>query len=264
MAGRFVRTVVTIATCNLLALATPAQPASQKPLPSFEAATIKPAGTLHRSGFQSYPGGRVQFEGIAVKELMSYAFDIQEFQISGGPTWTGDDRYDLSAVPPDSSASRTAIQPPILRTPSPEQQEMLQSLLLERFGLHFHWETKDSPVYILSRGKKPLALEEQKDKEHSGCAVFLRGDIADGEVRCANASMDQLARVLGQNLDLPVINRTGIDGRYDLHVLPFDPSNHEIITAMVGAMDRLGLKLERNRGPVKTLVIDSVTRPTAN
>jgi uncharacterized protein (TIGR03435 family) len=142
---------------------------------------------------------------------------------------------------------------------------MLQSLLLERLGLHFHWETNDSPIYILTLGKKPLALEEPKDKEHApGCAVFVRGDIADGEVRCANASMNQLVRTLAENLELPVVDRTGLDGLYDLHVLPFDPENREITTAMYGAMDRLGLKLERSRGPVKTLVIDSVTRPTAN
>jgi uncharacterized protein (TIGR03435 family) len=264
MADRFKRTFVLIATCLTLALT---MAASTQQLPSFEAATIKPIvpGTGRSSGFLSYPGGRVKFEGASVRVLISYAFDVQHLQISGGPTWAGDDRYDVSALPPDSSESRTAKQPPISYTPSREQREMLQSLLAERFGLHYHWDTREGPIYILSRGKKTLALEEPKDKERGPvCAVFVRGDIADGEVRCANASMNQLAQTLAENLELPVINRTGLDGVYDLQVLPFDPSNREITTAIYGAMDRLGLKLERSRGPVKTFVIDSVTMPTAN
>jgi uncharacterized protein (TIGR03435 family) len=62
----------------------------------------------------------------------------------------------------------------------------------------------------------------------------------------------------------PVLNQTGIAGSYDYYLSPDDPDNHEVVTGVLGVVDRLGLKLKRSRGPIQTLVIDHVEQPSEN
>jgi len=251
----------------LLGVALVSAQESVNPPSAFEVATVKPLdpGGEFRGGFRSYPGGRIEFGG-SVKWLMTLAFDVQRFQVMGGPDWSGADGYDVVALPPNQGASSSgAKSDQIRRTPTREERQMLQGLLAERFGLRFHPETREGPVYILARGKEPLQLEEPKDKDRDPvCVVFIRGEIADGEVRASNAPLDEVARVLSTNLQAVVVNKTGISGAYDFHVLPFDSTNRDVVWAMTGAMDRLGLKLEPSKGPVEAIVIDSMTRPTPN
>jgi uncharacterized protein (TIGR03435 family) len=237
-------------------------------LPSFEVATIKPmdpnaGGAL---GFYSRPGGRVFVGAATVKTIVTLAYHLQEYQVVGGPDWASTERYNISAVPPDSSPSRTAVQPEIKASPSEEQRQMLQRLLLDRFGLKVHRETREGPVYILSRGKKPLQLKEpeHKDGDPRGTVIIRQGGIADGSAFGENITMPILAEQLGSRLELPVIDRTGIQGSYDFELAPSDPDNHDFTFAAFQAMDRLGLKLERSRGSSEVIVIDRVDRPSQN
>jgi uncharacterized protein (TIGR03435 family) len=237
-------------------------------LPAFEVATIKPTNPNAGAwvGFYSRPGGRVLLGYASVKMMMYYAFDVQQYQISGGPAWVGTDSYDVDAVPPDNSASRTAAQPRIKATPSDEQRKMIQRLLIDRFGLKIHWETKEGPVYILTRGKKPLQLKEPKDKDADsrGGVRIMQGGIVDGSAFGTNATMPFLARQLGGGLKSPVLDKTGLQGSYDFELPPSDPENHDYAVAAFEAMDALGLKLERGKGPIQVIVIDQVQRPSAN
>ena len=236
--------------------------------PAFEVATIKPHD-LNKSGmmgFISYPGGRVVVGYANLKMLLYYAFDVQGFQISGVPAWADKNRYDIVALPPSFSESRTAAQPPMKATPSDEQRKMLQSLLVERFGLKFHRETKEGPVYLLLRGKGQLRLEAPKhpDGDSRGGVFMKQGGIADGSAAGTNISMQFLARQLSSDLERPVLDRTSLPGHYDFQLEPDDPSNHDMTAAIIDAMNRLGLKLKPATGPVDTIVIDSVSEPTEN
>ena len=236
-------------------------------LASFEVATIKPRNPNGgKIGFYSYPGGRIVVGSATLKTLLSYAFDVQDFQISGGQDWTGTERYDVTAVPPASSESRTAVQPPVKVTPSHEQREMLQSLLLERFGLKYHREIKQGPVYLLVRGHKTLQLEDAKDKDRDprGGVFIKEGGIVDGEAAGKNVSMTFLANQLSPDLGRPVLDQTGLKGSFDFHLMPSDPTNTDMSTAIFDAMRRLGLELKAGKGPVETIVIDRATRPTEN
>jgi uncharacterized protein (TIGR03435 family) len=142
---------------------------------------------------------------------------------------------------------------------------MLQSLLADRFGLQCHRKIKQGPVYILTTGNKKLQLKDPEDKDREPVfVVFVRGDIADGEVRGANVSMEQVARGLGGDLNAPVLDQTDLKGRFDLHVERFDPENRDVQVAISGAMDRLGLRLKRGPGPVETIIINRLSRPTPN
>lgn len=237
-------------------------------LPAFEVATIKPinpnAGGM--MGFISRPGGRVDLGFASVKIMMCHAFDVQESQITGGPAWVDTDRYNVTAVPPESSPSRTAAQAKIKATPSDEQRKMIQRLLIDRFGLKVHWETKEGPVYILTRGRKPLQLKEPKDKnaDPRGAVIVKQGGIADGSAFGINIPMPLLARFMGSWFNMPVLDKTGIQGSYDFELPPIDPENQDYALAATEAMDALGLKLERGRGPIQVIVIDQVQHPSEN
>jgi uncharacterized protein (TIGR03435 family) len=150
----------------MLALAGLPLQAQSPALPEFEVASVKPSNPKGGGaiGCFTYPGGRVTVGNSTLEMLIEYAFGVQQFQISGGPPWIHDDRFNLEAIPPSTSKS-SAAKPPSPKAPlNQEQREMLQALLLDRFQLKIHHEAKTGPVYLLTIGKGPLKLKEAKDK----------------------------------------------------------------------------------------------------
>jgi uncharacterized protein (TIGR03435 family) len=251
-------------------IAQAAQAVAQLPtspdLPVFAAATIKPpdpAARYRKAGFYGEPGGRIFFGGN-MNMLVENAFNLQDYQVDGGPDWGASQWFEISAVPPENSLSRN-IQ---VRNaePTAEQRLMLQSLLRDRFGLKSHLQTKEGEVYILTRGSKPLQLKPPKDPASDPRAIVMmkQGGIADGEAEGTNTNTDYLALRLSRYLQLPVLNQTGITGSYDYYLPPIDPENHDIQAAVLNVVDRLGLKIKRGRGPIQTLVIDHVEQPSEN
>jgi uncharacterized protein (TIGR03435 family) len=233
----------------------------------FDAATIKPSDP-NRSGaigFYSYPGGRVHMGFSSVKLLLYFAYGVKDFQISGGPDWVATDRYDIEAVPPESSPSRAQKQAPFKIAPTDEQRQMLQSLLADRFAFKSHMETREGLVYVLTRGSGKLLLDPPKDPDMDWRGTVMnKGGIYDGEAFGSNISMATLAGVLTGLLGQTVVDQTGIAGKYDFHLPPVDPQNTDREAAVFDAMRRLGLNLKRGKGTVQTLVIDHVERPTEN
>lgn len=211
-------------------------------------------------GFASYPGGKVTIGRASLKILVGLAFDVQTFQVVGGADWTSSTGYNIVALPPDNSQSRTAQQPPMRATPTEEQREMLQTLLADRFGLKVHREYRRGPVYILSKGRKTLMLQDPKYKSADPRAALAFNGAAIGQ----NVSMKFLATTWGPWLERPVLDRTGLTGSYDFRLAPDDPANHDIVAATIDALNRLGLKLTAGKAPIETIVIDSAHEPTPN
>ena len=235
-------------------------------MPVFDAATIKPPDPVARGrimGFVGEPGGRIFFGGT-LKMLVHFAFNLQDYQIAGGPEWTSKQRFEINAVPPDSSPSRKIKG--VNAEPTAEQRLMLQSLLRDRFGFKFHLESKEGEVYILTRGRKPLQFKPPKDSEADPRAIVMwkGGNIFDGEAVGTNTTTGYLAQTLSRWLKLPILDQTGIAGSYDFHLEPNDPENHDVVAAALSVVDRLGLKIKRGRGPIQTLVIDHVEQPSEN
>ena len=143
---------------------------------------------------------------------------------------------------------------------------MLQSLLRDRFALKFHTETRQSEVYLLTRGSKPLQLQTPKDStvDSRGGVMMKQGGIADGEAVGTNVTMAFLASQLSRYLRLPVLDQTSITGSWDYHLPPTDPENHDLQAAVLEAMHRLGLDLKKGKGPVETLVVDHIEKPSEN
>jgi len=245
-----------------------APPTAAADRPAFEAATIKPIdpnGGGGAVGFYSYPGGRVHMGFSSVKMILYFAYDVKDFQIAGGPDWIATDRYNIEAVPSESSPSRAQKQAPFKIAPTDEQRQMLQSLLADRFAFKSHTEMRDGLVYVLTRGSGKLLLDEPKDKDMDWRGTVIdKGGIYDGESFGSNISMTSLASQLGRLLGQTVVDQTGITGTYDFHLPPVDPENRDKEAATFDAMHRLGLNLKRGKGPIETLVIDHIEKPTEN
>jgi uncharacterized protein (TIGR03435 family) len=238
-------------------------------LPAFEVATIKAVspngGGIRIAGFLSYPGGRVIVGHATVQTLIYYAFDVQTFQISGGTDWAAKDLYDVEALPPDSSASHLQKASPFIANPTDEQRKMILSLLIDRFGLKFHREIKEGPIFLLTRDSTKLQMQPPKDPDADPRAGVLdKGGIYDGEAHGINTSMPYLAKQLTRGLGRPVLDQTGLKGSYDFDVAPYDPTNTDFTSAAIESLKRIGLKLKADKGPVETIVIDTVMRPTEN
>ena len=143
---------------------------------------------------------------------------------------------------------------------------MLQSLLVERFQLQFHRDTREGPVYLLVKGNKPLKMTDSKDKNEYPWVGSLAGaGLSRDGIRGTNATMKLLAERLSENLDRPVIDRTGIEGAFDFRfALPAEEAGTDEAAALFASVQGLGLKLEAGRGPVETLVVDRAERPAGN
>jgi uncharacterized protein (TIGR03435 family) len=176
--------------------------------------------------------------------------------------------FDIQAKPPDSSLSSQwkTSSPKIY--PGPEEREMLQSLLADRFRLAVHREIKEGPIYILGRGSSDLKLTPSKDENVFPWAGGIGGGLPGGDgIRRMNISMPQLTARLSSWLGRPVTDETGIKGSFDFefHSGEDDPnSSTDTIDSILRSVKGIGLNLKSSRGPVETIVIDHVEQPSPN
>lgn len=255
-----------LSAITLPALAQTAQPEAAK-RPEFEVATVKPAGSgVRYTALYTYPGGRIVVTHFNLALLVQHAFNVQSYQVTGGPRWVQEDEFDITAQPPAASAAGH-VNPPSPKFPmNEEQRAMLQALLIQRFGLKFHIEDREGPVYVLTRGTKDLALmphAHPDDFPFLGDVVH-QGDVVNGEMNGHNISMPLFAFKLSSFLEWPVLDQTGLTGSYDIHLKSIDPENTDLVGGIVNCVERLGLKLKGARGPVHTIVIDAASHPTEN
>jgi len=197
---------------------------------------------------------------------MEEAFGVQSWQVSGGPAWIKYDRYDIIAIPPASSPA-SKLNPPYPKVPpSAEQRQMLQMLLMDRFQLEFHRESKEGPIYALVRGNKNLKLQAAKNKDDFPWAGSFGGGAISGDgLAGINISMPQLAARLSGYLDRPVLDQTGLNGSYDFkYEYATDDAAPDVVSCIFASVQGIGLKLRSAKGPVQSIVIDHVERPSEN
>lgn len=225
----------------------------------FEVASVKPnhigtAGGEHspRETITATPGSLIM-SNVTLQSAIKWAYGLRDFQISG-PNWLTSEHYDIAAKAPEG-----------------DQHEMLRDLLKDRFKLIAHLEKKDRPVYALVVAKSGSKL--RKSASDADCSLLPSG----GELVFRNCSMPDLADKLANRpfkLDLPVLDRTGLDGRYDF-ALKLASNDNELKHTLEGMdqgpsififfQDQLGLKLESHKSPIDVLTIESVQKlPTGN
>lgn len=249
------------------------QAGAQASLPEFEVASVRPSGPNQReiNGLYTYPGGRVVCNGCTLQYLIMEAFDVRLFQISGGPSWinaaTGA-RYDIEAIPPATSQSIHSNPAMAKNPPNGEQRQMLQSLLIDRFQFKYHRETKKGSVYLLTRGNKALKLQAPRDKNAYSWAGSIGGGAPDVDgLRGTNISMPQLAIRISGWLERPVLDRTGLQESYDFEYrtgIDDNDSTADRVSSIVTSLKELGLDLKPAKGPVETIAVDHIERPSPN
>ncbi len=244
---------------------------SSVPAQTFEVASIKPNRTGARnSGFRRAGEGELNATNITLKRLIAYAYDVQDYQISGGPNWLDSERYDILAKPESSAESRpetAAARTALLRL-------RVQALLAERFQLVLHRTTKELPMFALVVGKNGPKLSETKQSQSE---LLTNGH----HLTCQKVSMATFAKVFLQGqMGRSVQDRTGLTGEFDftLDWVPDEgqrraPGEEAGGTSSPGGdgpsfftalQEQLGLKLEPEKGPVEILVVDGAERASEN
>lgn len=228
----------------------------------FEVASIKPNNSgSPRSGTSMPPAGRFEGTNVTLVQLLERAFAIRESQIIGGPNWIRSDRFDVIGKTSDS-------------TPPNRMPDMLRALLLDRFKLVAHHESREESIYELrlARGDgKPgpgLVAVDCEARGSGYCGNTSTDERSGlGTIKGAGVTMKELADWASNRVDRLVVDRTGLSGNYDLEMRYTSARPDAVVPADVPSLftvmqEQLGLKLEGARGPVEVLVIDSVQRPT--
>ncbi len=234
----------------------------------FEVSSVKPSNQNRDGimGLYTYPGGRVVCGFCTFEMLMTYALDVQQFQVSGGPSWIRNAPYDVEGKAPESSQSSKLAETAVKSPPSNEQREMLQSLLRDRFQLRFHRENKVSSVFILSRGRGKLNLEQAKDNTRFPWVGSKGGGAIDGDgIAGRNISMSILCERLGRYMHRPVVDNTKLQGNFDFNSdYTGEISNNDLVPSILTSVQGIGLKLKTGKAPVETIIVDQVEKPSGN
>ena len=190
----------------------------------------------------------------SLRGLIRSAYDIQSFQLEGGPAWLDSDAYDIAATTGDSADIS-----------HDQYRALLKAMLADRFHLKVHWETREGTVYALILAKSGAKLTESPDPSKQP-GLNTNRQHHQGRMTANNAPVSYLSSNLGNQLGRPVVDKTGLQGKYDW-TLVWDPDPSEdstMPTLFTAVQEQLGLKLDPQKGPVETLVIDSVDRPSEN
>jgi bla regulator protein blaR1 len=228
---------------------------AQAPPPAFDAASIRPADQKQPLDFR-ISGGRLVVTNQTLEILVRQAYNVKYYQITGGPSWFNADRFDIDAETP-GQLSRD------------QMMAMLQTLLADRFKLNVHRESKEGTVFVLTEAKGGHKLKPAKDDDQSFIRTYRKTPPTEPGVsyyqQGQNATLAQLADTLTNLMRAPVTDGTGIKGAFDFRFdYGTDDAPAEAGPPVVTAIQDLGLKLEKQRGPVETLVIDHAEKPSAN
>ncbi len=218
---------------------------------AFDVATVKPSKSTGGINNLRDPV-QATWTNIPLAVAIRSAYVIQPDQLVGGPDWINSDRWDIIAKT-DRPATRA------------EQNQMLQPLLADRFKLKVRRETRQLPQYELAIAKGGPKLHQVRDGDPNEPRPGTH--IGRGLIDAHGITGAEFAGWLRGELGLPVIDRTGLTGRYDLKVewapdidSPPDVGGPSIFSAI----QELGLKLDAIKGPVEVLVIDHVEKPSEN
>jgi uncharacterized protein (TIGR03435 family) len=240
--------------------------------PSFDVASVKvnKSGSA-LAGLRPDPG-RLSVTNLPLKSIIqwAYGYGMDDYRISGGPSWIESERFDIEGAAPNPVATD-------------QLRLMLQTLLEDRFKLSARRETKDLPMFSLAIAKNgPRFVQSPPGADKARGGAFIRGFRITGQA----ATMQQLTNVLSSVLHRPVRDETGLSGSYDFDTkefaadqdvsanlykdlppdlaarIPAPPASAPSIFTAIE--EQLGLKLQSSKGPVEVLVIDHVERPSEN
>jgi uncharacterized protein (TIGR03435 family) len=245
-------------------------------LPEFEVATIKPVvpDQMHRVGLDTFPDGRIVFPTVTLRGLIITAFQLSAWQISGADDWMVKTEYDVEAkVSPAMLPQIKTLKHTWFDLDDPTLRQMLQALLIDRFQLKFHRDTKQATVYLLKQSGKPVtlvpsAIQPATDSPDNKPGPSGNMGYAARRWAISNMSIQDIAKFATDFvLHTPILDQTGLSGTFDYRQPPNTDSEADSVdqtASFLRLISELGLKLETTRGPVETLVVDSAAKPSEN
>jgi uncharacterized protein (TIGR03435 family) len=244
---------------------------AKEPAPAFDVAAIhltRKDQSDRSHIWSSATDGYFKTENVTAMGLLQWAYNLPDSRIRGGPDWMRSARFDIEAKPDPALNDK-------LRSLDSEQareieRRMVQSLLADRFALKAHEGSHVEPVYelVVAKGGPKFQASQINSTTINGGKGQMR--VAGSDHTLALLT-EQLSRMLGR----VVLDKTGIDGRFDLSLrwspdkTPDEPGaalsenggGPSIFTAL---QEQLGLKLKPAKGPVPILVVDQMNMPSQN
>lgn len=227
--------------------------------PDWEVVTVRPADP-NETGSRIGPDGRqVVVHRHTVETMLLFGYGVHKKQLVNAPDWVATERWDAKGNPDVPG-----------RPNVPQFQSLMRKLLVERFGLVSHTEQREIPVYALTVAKGGPKLERSAGDPNG---VPNENDSESGGQRTmhmTNATMGELSLVLKLFLDRPVVDQTGLRGRYDFSLKwTYDESavpgdGNAAPTVFTAIQEQLGLKLEAVKTSTDVMVIDKIEKPGAN
>jgi uncharacterized protein (TIGR03435 family) len=266
------RTFICMAVASLVLSITPIasgqSPSTQPPIskPEFEVASIRQniSATEHDRShiYNAATDGNYRTVNVPLKMLLESAFNLPEARILGVPSSIASAKFDIEA-----KADATLSQQ-LGKLPSDQgraiKRQMLQALLAGRFKLVTHLETRELPIYALVVAKNGPLIQPSKAN-----GTTINGGNNRISVQGSDNTVALLAEQLSLALGRIVVDKTGLQGRYDI-TLKWTPDDASASNASDGPsiftaiQEQLGLKLESTKGPVQVLIIDHVEMPSEN
>lgn len=241
----------------------------------FEVASIKPYVDSGPTRLRIQPSGQFDMTGSTVRLMLRNAFRVQDHHLIGVPDWANTDRYSVVAKAPNGV--------PVTAMPT-----MLTNLMVDRFKLAFHRETRETETFdlVLDGGDaklgpalRPTSAECEARITSGAPAAAAPPPVGDqapcgtmqaaaGITRASGVPLGRLVQMLTQFTNRPVSDKTGLTGLYDF-TLTFnpnlnpdaavDPDAPHLFTAL---REQLRLRLVSQRGPAEVVVIDRIEKPT--
>jgi uncharacterized protein (TIGR03435 family) len=238
--------------------------AASTPSPAYDVMTIKPNNSASGGTDIDTDDGHFVATNVSLKLLLEEVYDIKQDLITGLAGAIDSARFDISAKisEPDHDA---------LKQLTPEQQrKLLLPLLLERFQLKTHTETKDLPVYelvLLPGGPKFKASADQTEDSNGDTSVH--GTRTHADLTAKAVPMGAFSRAIAGWVHRTVIDKTGLKGNFDLKLQWSNDENpdsgaEQAPSIFTAVQEQLGLKLRPAKGPVETLIVDHAAMPTDN
>jgi uncharacterized protein (TIGR03435 family) len=222
-------------------------------LPHFEVASLKLNNSANTGSSNDFGDAYVTFRNYVLRGVIRMAFSVDD-QAMQAPPWVADIRVDISGKVPSPS------------TTFEQKRQMLRALLIERFGLEVHRESKTRQGFALIVAKNGPKIQPVED---AGGHI---NDQRDGNIKMLRTTIDNFAESLGHKLSQPVVDETRMQGVYNV-TLTYTPdrgASGKLSTdggpSIFSALEeQLGLKLEPRKVPLEVLVVDHCEKiPTGN
>ena len=225
--------------------------------PRFEVAAIHPTDPGDHDGPSGCPSSPrlLTCRNVTLKRCIVGAYGVGPDRVLGGPDWITVDSFQITGLANQPAGDKAMMA-------------MLQTLLAERFQLVLHRESHPGETMVLEIAGKASKLQPSGDGDsHSWKNMH-------DHLEATKITMGEFAEIMSRNLNLPVVDRTGLTGAFNftLHWNPNDASVHErdetfaiLRLEMSKAVVRqLGLTIKSRKLPVEVLVIDHAERPAAD